>query len=336
MPVTDKTNIGLQESRNNKADEFYTMYEDIDAEMSLYADCNNAFENKIVYCPCDDFTVSNFYKYFKDNFKKLKLKKLIATGFKEPQGLYAYYDGETEHMEWCMVWSKCKKHLISESCDFRGDFVKNLIEESDIIVTNPPFSLSKEFMLLLLNMNKKFIVLGNVNAITYKGIFSHFVNGNLRLGGSIHSGDRKFYIPDDYPLDGTACGVDEHNKRYIRVKSVRWFTNMEYNYPPVKHTVLTMNYNPNIHQKYDTYDAINSNTMKEIPLDYYDEIGVPITVLDKVNADGYIEFCDQQGYLKLFKLVGQLNGGSNKENYDFAKPIINGKCKFKRLIIKRV
>lgn len=335
MQNTEKTNTDLHMSRINKADEFYTTYEDIEAELSLYS---GAFENKTVYCPCDNEN-SNFFKYFKNNFEKLKLHNLIATSYNLPYSHRLEYnasDGfsKVEASSLSTDEKQCGRRL--ENCDFRDSYVKNIMKDADIIVTNPPFSLSKDFMLQLISLNKKFIIVGNVNAITYKGIFSQFVEGKMRLGGSIHSGDRKFFIPDDYPLEGTACGIDDEGRRYIRVKGVRWFTNVEYSYPEVKHTVLTKKYVSSCYSRYDTYDAINVNSMKEIPVDYYDNIGAPITVIDKMNKEGNLEFIDKNGSLIKFKLLGQLNGGKNFDNYDFAKPIINGKCKFKRLLIKRI
>ena len=319
---TDKTNENLRTARTNKADEFYTMYEDIEKEMSLY---KKVLIGKVVYCPCDDYRYSNFYKFFKDKFKELGLKELIATSYGETGGTLAIVDEFS-----------VREQLMDNTFDMMGQEVMSLIKNVDVIVTNPPFSRSGEFMAMLLKMGKDFIILGNMNALTYKGIFCNVVDGKLKYGGTIHSGDRKFYIPDDYPLDGTSCGVDSEGRRFIRVKGVRWFTTLDYEFHEMKKTVLTKKFNPDDYPKYDTYDAINVNTMAEIPVDYYEVMGVPITSFDKLNEYGYINFVDSDRNDILFEIVGQLNGGVNQENYDFAKPILNGKCKFKRLVVKRV
>lgn len=318
----NKTNQNLRTARTNKADEFYTMYEDIEKEMSLY---KRLFVDKIVYCPCDDYRYSNFYKFFKDHFKELGLKELIVTSYDKNGGNLAIVDD----------WSTIEQSM-DNTFDMMSEEVLKLIKSADIIVTNPPFSRSGEFMDMLLRTGTNFIILGNMNALTYKGIFCNIVNGKVKYGATIHSGDRKFYIPDNYPLEGLCCGFDENGKKYVRVKGVRWFTTLDYDFPDFKKTVLTKKYNPDEYPKYDTYDAINVNSMEDIPIDYFEEMGVPITSFDKLNKDGFINFVDSDGNDILFEIIGQLNGGTNKDNYDFAKPIINGKCKFKRLIVKRI
>ena len=289
--------------------------------MSLYGDY---FRDKVICSPCDYYEDSQFCKYFVDNYEKLGYSKFISSSMSESEHFDMYeYDG------------KLIKKAIEGTGDFRSDAVKKIIEKSDVIVTNPPFSLSKEFMLLLIGLKKDFIILGNINSITYKGIFSRIVRHDIFLGGSIHSGDRKFFIPDDYPLEGTSCGTDEKNRRYIRVKGVRWFTNVKYTYPDIKHTVLNMKYDSSYYLKFATYDAINVNSMKEIPYDYKGVMGVPITSIDKMDIDGNIQYITENGDILKYRLIGQLNGGNNRDNYDFAKPIVNGKCKFKRILIEK-
>ena len=319
MKNFEQNNTDLTSARKNKADEFYTAYEDIASEMSLY---KSDFKDKVVYCPCDDSNTSNFFKYFKDNFTNFGLKKLIATCFnREDYGSMTIIENDSE-----------KTVQMKSNGDFRSDECKSILSESDIVVTNPPFSLFREFIDLLNKTNILYIILGNINAVTYREVFQHIISHKITLGGSIHSGDREFRVPDDYPLDGIACRTADDGTKFIRVKGVRWFTNMDYQHPGVRHTVLTAKYSPESYSKFDTYDAINVNTMKEIPVDYDAVMGVPITVIDKLNKDKLCEFKDENGNILLFSIIGQLNSG-NGQNYDFAKPIINGKCKFKRLLI---
>lgn len=321
MKNFEQNNTDLATARKNKADEFYTAYEDIAAEMLLY---KPEFENKVVYCPCDDAKKSNFFKFFRDNFVNLGLKKLIATCFCR--------DG---HGSMTIIENGSEETVQMESDgDFRSDECKDILSKTDIVITNPPFSLFREFIDLLNKTNILYIILGNINAVTYREVFQHIISHKITLGGSIHSGDREFRVPDDYPLDGIACRIADDGTKFIRVKGVRWFTNIDYQHPGVKHTVLTAKYSPESYSKFDTYDAINVNTMKEIPVDYDKEMGVPITVIDKLNKDRLCEFKDENGNILLFSIIGQLNSG-NRQNYDFAKPIISGKCKFKRLLIKR-
>lgn len=320
---TDQTNTDLASARKNKSDEFYTAYKDVSDEISLYP--KSEFMNKVVYCPCDNYKTSNFYKFFKDNYQKFNLKKLIATSYNE--------NGKGTIIE--KTWASESVRELSGNGDFQSDECKSILKSSDIIVTNPPFSLFRKFIQLLIDYNKKFIILGNINGVTYREVFKHIVEKTLQLGGSIHSGDREFEVPDEYPLDGIACRVSDDGKKYIRVKGVRWFTNMNYKHLPLKHTILKECYSEENYPKYDTYDAINVNTMKEIPIDYYGIMGVPITVIDKMNPNFECEFKDINDNIIRFEIIGQLNSGNN-QNYDFTKPIIDGKCKFKRLLVKRI
>jgi hypothetical protein len=213
------------------------------------------------------------------------------------------------------------------------------------VVTNPPFSLFREFVAQLLEYQKKFIIIGNVNAITYKEIFPHIKENKLWLGQSIHSGDREFRVPDSYPLDAASCRVDINGTKYIRVKGVRWFTNLDV---PSRHETLTLykQYNSLDYPTYDNYDAINVNKTSEIPYDYNGTIGVPITFLDKYNPEqfeilGMCENLDLYGlktriyssqecrdrYFELFKKKGV---------YDLnAAGVVNGNKVYQRLLIKR-
>lgn len=289
--------VKMTQAKTNKADEFYTTYEDVEKEMINYKE---QFKDKIIYCNCDDYSKSNFVKFFLNNFNELELKKLIATSYNpDGKGMYYSYNG--------------KETILGKTIgngDFRSEDSLELLRKSDIIVTNPPFSLFREYIELVMMYNKQIIILGNVNGATCKDIFHYFQEQKMWFGPSISSGDRKFYIPDDYPLEARGCGVDEDGKRYIKVKGVRWFTNLKTDIDK-PFLVLTEKYTPEKYPKYDNYNAINVNKIKDIPMDYKGIMGVPITFLDKhclnqfdiLGIDRYIE--DNPNYGKRFTINGK-------------------------------
>lgn len=171
--------------------------------------------------------------------------------------------------------------------DFRSPECLALLDESDIIVTNPPFSLFRDYVAVLVEHKKKYIIIGNLNAVKYKEIFPLLVDDQMWLGASIHSGDRAFYVPDDYPLQAAGCGVDpESGRKYIRVKGVRWFTNLDIKQRH-EEMILVRHYSSDQYPKYDNYDAIDVSSANEIPCDYDGLMGVPISYLDKYNPDQF-------------------------------------------------
>ena len=294
------TNELMNAAKKNKADEFYTQYEDIAKEIPYYKE---QLADKIIYCNCDNPKYSNFYKYLKEHFSEYKLKQLIATHI----GLYEYYsykpkkyifDGQTEIIE-----------ELNTNGDFRSYECINILQTADIVITNPPFSLFREFISLMSEYNKKFLILGNINAIAYKEIFPLIKDNKIHIGYSIHSGDIGFIVPNDYSLNATTCGINENNNKYIKVKGVRWFTNLNVtnNFQPLK---LTKTYNEIDYPKYDNFNAINVDKTTDIPIDYNGLIGVPITFIDKWNPDKF-EIVLTDGFM------------------------LNGKQTYKRLIIKR-
>lgn len=265
----------LTEAKRNKNDEFYTQITDIEKEMKHYT---KHFKDKIIYLNCDDPTESNFWKFFSLNFKHLGLKKLIATHF--------HKDKPTYKLELFEYGVEPIKTDLKQNGDFRSDESIELLKESDIVVTNPPFSLFREYIAQLMEYDKKFIVLGNVNAITYKGFWPYMKEQKIWIGESIRSGDREFRVPDSYPLNAAGNRIDEYGNKYIRVKGVRWFTNL-----PVprmnEEIILWKEYNPEEYPKYDNYNAINVDKVKEIPKDYNGLMGVPITFMDKFNPNQF-------------------------------------------------
>lgn len=279
-------NADLSNAKTAKKDEFYTQLEDINAEMVHYED---QFKGKTILMNCDDPTWSNFWRYFHLEFERLGLKKIIATHFEYGNvSTYKmeYEGGDDENFEAGV------RTDLTQNGDFRSPECLELLDEADIVVTNPPFSLFREYVSLLIEHCKHFIIIGNVNALTYKEIFPLIKNNKIWLGASIHSGDRKFYVPDDYPLNAAGCGTDSDGRRFIRVKGVRWYTNMDYK---ARHTNLETTYYyakkgdlyPDLYPKYHNYDAINVDKTTEIPMDYYEAMGVPITFMDKYNPDQF-------------------------------------------------
>lgn len=307
-------NSGLSKAKDAKKDEFYTAYEDIQIEINHYED---KFKGKTVLCNCDDPFESNFCKFFLRNFNYLGLNRLVCTSYStspvigQQLSLFDMTDepvvqGNGYVMDISEVpmangrgvsdadidaLLKSKKRGVKKlkgNGDYRSDECIKYLELADIVVTNPPFSLFREFVSQLMEYNKDFLIIGNVNAITYKEIFPLIKDNKLWLGASIHSGDRKFYVPDDYPLKAAGCGIDKDGRKFIRVKGVRWFTNLDY---ATRHEdlVLFKRYygNEEEYPHYDNYDAINVDKTADIPCDYFEDIGVPITYLDKHNPEQF-------------------------------------------------
>ena len=245
-------NASLGAAKTAKNDEFYTQYSDIEAEMNAYVEYNpDVFRGKTILLPCDDPEWSNFTKYFAANFERFGLKKLISTSYAKGAGnqqltlfemespLYDEELHETHGKLFTLSRDKDSSGNIDTDDiefsgylegdgDFRSAEVTKLRDEADIIITNPPFSLFREFLAWIIVGKKQFVIIGNVNAITYKEVFPLLKDNKVWLGYSIHSGDRKFNVPDDYPLEAAGCGIDEDGRKYIRVKGVRWFTNIDH------------------------------------------------------------------------------------------------------------
>lgn len=286
-------NRDMNVAKASKQDEFYTQLSDIEKELRHYT---KHFKGKTVLCNCDDPKVSNFFHYFSHNFEKLKLRTLITTCYRncEPDlfskhtaesGIYLEYHGDRSGNR-VPDPDEIGIHKLKGDGDFRSVECISLLKQADIVVTNPPFSLFREFLAQLVKYDKKFLIIGNMNAVTYKGVFTLIRDGKLWFGASIHSGDREFGIPDHYPLEAAGCRVDEAGRKFIRVKGVRWYTNLDY---AERHEDLELyrTYNPNDYPKYDNYDAIEVASTKDIPQDFTGVIGVPITFLDKYNPEQF-------------------------------------------------
>ena len=232
-------NKNLHNAKNSKNDEFYTQYTDIQKEVDAYLEYNpNVFRDKTILLPCDDPEWSNFTKFFVQNFEKFGLKKLISTCYintkNNCQTDLFENDCSQNFNSHGKILTITKDNLNSKwdyligDGDFRSAEIKALRDESDFIITNPPFSLFREFISWLFETNKKFLIIGNMNAVTYKEVFPLIKDNKMWYGVSISSGDRRFNVPDSYPLTASGCGIDDNNQKYIQVKGVRWFTKIDH------------------------------------------------------------------------------------------------------------
>ncbi|MBQ6064741.1 MAG: DNA methyltransferase, partial [Prevotella sp.] len=204
---------------------------------------------------------------------------------KSERAIYLIYDGDKNGNN-IPDPEEIGIHPLKGDGDFRSQECIELLKQADIVVTNPPFSLFREYVAQLMEYDKKFLIIGNVNACSTKEIFQLMKDNKVWMGASIHSGDRKFWVPDGYELNAAGCGVDENGKKYIRVKGVRWFTNLDYK-ERHEDIILYRKYTPEAYPKYDNYDAIEVGKTDEIPEDYDGVMGVPITFLDKYNPDQF-------------------------------------------------
>ena len=290
---SQNTNLNLRKASTAKKDEFYTQLSDIEKELKHY---KNHFKGKVVLCNCDDPRVSNFFHFFSYNFEKFGLKKLIATCYKSQdsdlfsqnnseRAIYLEYTGDKNGNNVPDAEEIGIKHLQGDG-DFRSKECIELLKQADIVVTNPPFSLFREYVSQLVEYDKKFVIIGNLNALTYRDIFKLIKENKLWFGHSIHSGDREFRVPQDYPLNAAGSRVDEEGNKYIRVKGVRWYTNLDFN-ERHEDLILYKNYTPEEYPKYENFDAINVDVTKDIPVDYAGAMGVPITFIDKYNPDQF-------------------------------------------------
>lgn len=357
--TTSSGNRLLTSAKTAKQDEFYTQLPDIANELKHY---KKHFEGKIVLCNCDDPFESNFFKYFAANFNTLGLKKLITTSYAgspivggqlpliDIEGLRPFGNKEPYLAEINEVPDRNNdgaiglddvRHLLehdANTCrpltqggDFRSHECVEILKAADIIVTNPPFSLFREYIALLIEHEKDFLIIGTLNACHYQEIFRLFKDNRIWMGPSIHSGDREFRVPDHYPLHAAGYRVDQDGVKYIRVKGVRWFTNLDH---AKRHEQIPLfkTFAPEEYPKYDNLEAIEVAKAADIPVDYYGLMGVPDSFLDRFNPEQ-------------FELVGIPFGNMGKEigvgrNYRGRTDIAltkdgRSRCPYSRIIIKR-
>ncbi|MCR5046232.1 MAG: adenine-specific methyltransferase EcoRI family protein [Treponema sp.] len=319
-------NASFGNAKNNKEDEFYTQLPDIEKELSHYRD---HFKDKTILCNCDDPRISNFFLYFALKFKELKLKRLITTCYKN-QEADLFSQNNCEKAVWLDYYgnpndptstdfSTVEIKELKGNGDFRSQECVELLKQADIVVTNPPFSLFREYIDILMKYEKKFLVIGSQNNITYKEIFKLFKEDKIWLG--YKAGDMAFKVPEYYTPRKTRYWQDETGQKWRSMGNICWYTNLDI---AKRHEdlVLYKKYSKEDFPKYDNYDAIEVSKVSDIPFDYYGILGVPITFLDKYNPNQFeIIGLDRYTVPKQFLVGGRV--------------AVNGKSKYARILIKR-
>jgi hypothetical protein len=365
-------NSNLTNAKNAKNDEFYTQYHDIEKEITAYLEYDpDVFRGKTILLPCDDPEWSNFTKFFAQNFVRFGLKKLISTSYAPESKNYKSIwqptlfevndpqfdeyktvkngkifildhdksgDGRVDvnDLEW---------HYLDGDGDFRSVEIIKLRDEADIIITNPPFSLFREFLAWIVAAGKQFLIIGNMNAITYKEVFPLIKNDKLWFGPSISSGDREFQVPNEYPINAAGWRIDNEGRKFLRIKGVRWFTNLDHGrrHQPLKLMSMKDNlkYNKKLRVKesydyYDNYEAIEVPFTDAIPSDYEGVMGVPISFLDKYSPEQFEIIWITAGWgLDEAKSISEIKyDASIKSDGGRTAAVINGKRCFPRILIK--
>lgn len=333
-----KSNSILNKAKySNNTDEWYTDYKTVEEEVNRYT---SHFSGKTVLCNCDDPFESAFSKYFIKNFNVLQLKKLICTSYRNSRiaGKETKNKKINSRHAYVMIIENIKSNSLIMSDDeidlflnssgsvkkldgdgdFRSEECLRYLKEADIVVTNPPFSKFTDLFSLLVKYDKKYLLIGNQNAITYKEVFPHIKNGKAWIGYKF--GDMAFMVPDDTKPRKTRFWIDENGQKWRSIGNAMWLTNLD-NERKHKELKLTALYDSRKYPKYDNFDAINVTRVIDIPCDYYGIMGVPLTYLKYHNPEQ-------------FEIIGEANHGSDNE-FDLFKPIVNEKQIFKRILIKR-
>ena len=315
----------LRKAKQNKNDEFYRQLKDIKSELQYYG---VHFKNKVVFCPCDDPITSNFYRYFATNFKRLGLKKLISSCYFYndldlfsdnlnvfKKGYYYEYSGKDNEKVFPTIEDVI---YFDGDGDFRSNESIELLKKSDIVVTNPPFSLFRDFISTVTQYNKDFLVIGNINVITYKEIFPLIQSNKAWMGINMGRGISGFIVPEHYELYGTETKINENGERIISPNNCLWLTNLD-NFKRHEDIELVNIYknNEENYPTYDNYNGINVNKTKDIPLDYEGVIGVPITFLHKFNPSQ-------------FEIIGFRKGDDGKDLK------VNGKTPYFRILVRNI
>ena len=345
-------NKNLNSAAKAKKDEFYTRLTDIEHECKNY---KHFFRDKIIFCNCDDPYESNFFKYFAMHFNDFGLKKLIATCYdgspvagtqislfdtpvksdKKPFKIEINevddynLDGRIDllDVEFLIKNKKNVLTLLEGNGDFRSPECVQLLQQADIVVTNPPFSLFREYVAQLIKFDKKFLIIGNQNSITYKEIFPLIMQNKIWLGYGFQKGNAYFYLPEGN-YKNFANGVYDSETNLVKFRNLNWFTNLDVQRRH-ENIILYKTYSPEKYPKYDNYDAIEVSKTAEIPQDFYGVMGVPITFLDKYNPEQF-EILDARDFTEDDKL-------KKKNTYLIkdADGTINGKPTYVRILIRR-
>lgn len=299
-------NTSLSNAKKAKNDEFYTQLSDIENELKHY---KSHFTGKVVYCNCDDARKSNFFRFFQKKFSDYGLKKLVTTSYNEDgHGSVLVYEGDTNG-NGKLDDNEVKVSELKGNGDFRSEECIELLKQADIVVTNPPFSLFRDYIAMLVEYGKKFLVIGNQNAITYKEIFPLIKTNKLWTGNNMV---KTFRVPQ---VTNKNCEVLPNGDIIAKFGSICWFTNLDIK---KRHEEITLykKYNEEEFPKYDNYDAIEVSKVCEIPKDYDGIMGVPITFLYRYNPSQ-------------FEIVKFRKGDDDKDL------CVNGKCPYFRILIKR-
>ena len=351
-----RENSGLTAAKSAKNDEFYTQFVDIQKEVNAYLEYNpDTFRGKTVLLPCDAPEWSNFTKFFAQNFEMLGLKKLISTSYASASKKIEYHqitlfemnspqydEKKTDTHGKIFVLEKdsdasgridindLEWSYLEGDGDFRSEEVRKLRDEADVIITNPPFSMFREFLSWIIEANKKFLIIGNINCILYKEVFPYIMDNKIWLGNGMGRWISGFIVPDNYELYGTEARIED-GKRIVATNNCLWLTNLDHGrrHQPLQLMSMADNIKyskhkqikENKYQKYDNFDAIEVPFTDAIPNDYEGIMGVPITFLDKYNPDQ-------------FEIVGEFNHGKDGD-FDLAVPTIDGKLVYKRIAIRR-
>jgi len=358
----------LHKAKKSKSDEFYTQYSDIQKEVERYLEYNpNVFKNKVIYCNCDDPYESNFFRYFVLNFKRLALKQLITTSYKpspiantqlelfgdnktlpklkgRPKITANKFiindvgdidgDGEFSLKDVALQLKKNKQNEwcpLEEDGDFRSNESISLLKQSDIVITNPPFSLFREYIKQLIDYKKQFLIIANINAITYKEVFPLIKENKIWLGTGMGRWISGFIVPESYELYGSEARIDDEGKRIVSTNNCLWFTNLDHGKRHQELPLMTMDDNIKFskhkeingkkYQKYDNYNAIEVPYTDSIPSDYNGIMGVPISFLDKYNP-------------KQFEIVGGYNYSQDFDGKTWNAKV-DGQYVYKRILIKK-
>ena len=321
----------LHNAKSQKNDEFYTILADVEKELRHY---KKHFKNKIVLCNCDDPRVSSFFHYFSYNFEQLGLKKLITTCYKNQQmelfsehkserAIYLEYTGDKNQNKVPDPEEIGIKNLKGDG-DFRSKECIELLKQSDIVVTNPPFSLFREYVGQLMNYKKKFLIIGDWNPITYKEIFPLIKENKIWIGMNSNRQISGFMVPEHYDLHGTEAHIDEKGRRIVKSNRNCWFTNID-NARRQEELILYKKYDKTEFPTYDNYNAIEVSAVANIPKDYKGAMGVPITFMNKYNPDQ-------------FEIIGCSYSYGEPEGYHIRGKgfdvSVNGKIIYKRLFVK--
>ena len=312
-------NVSLSNAKRAKNDEFYTQLSDIENELKHY---KSHFAGKVVYCNCDDARKSNFFRFFQKKFNDYGLKKLVTTSYNEDgHGSVLVYEGDTNG-NGKLDDTEIKVSELKGNGDFRSKECIELLKEADIVVTNPPFSLFREYIATLVQYNKKFLVIGNQNAITYKEIFPLIKENKLWLGNNMV---KTFRVPQ---VTNKNCEVLPNGEIIAKFGSICWFTNLDIK-KRHEDLILYKKYTAEEFPKYDNYDAIEVSKVCEIPKDYDGIMGVPITFLYRYNPSQFeiVGATESEG-------KGFSNGLWDEKSKD-AHSLVNSKKTYKRLFIRK-